>query len=502
VTIGTQDPDRLSGTAVARSMTAAAAGHGAGQVTWFLSLIVLGALLDPQAFGTVAAGLVVVNSATLLMGAGTGGSIVSTPRLAPGQIRSSMRLNLVLGAVMTAVLVVLAGPITDRFASGGDPRVLQWLAPAIAFHAVAVVPIALLRKQMNFGRQSAATFVAYTVAGVTAVALGAAGAGVWSLVVRVVLYEGLLAVASVLLAWKLLDGRLASIEDADGGSRREGGTWFFVLALANFVAFNADYLIVGRFTDAEQLGLYSLAFLIAFAPLRQFSWQIGGVLFSASAAADDVGAVRRRLATSLRLGSSLMLPFVVPAVVLAPVVLPAVLGERWSDMVPAFQVLVVAGVLHGVLNIGAEFLSGTGNVDLRGLLSLAWALGMVVLLLVVVPRYGLVGAALVHLGLFVPLAVATAVLGARRLSATMRELMMPMATVVGAVGLQTVSTVLCIAVLRGFDLPDAATAALSATVGLAVVAVWLTAGDDAPWPSLGRLAARSVRRRARTAEQG
>jgi hypothetical protein len=100
-----------------------------------------------------------------------------------------------------------------------------------------------------------------------------------------------------------------------------------------------------------------------------------------------------------------------PAVVMAPVVLPAVLGERWSDMVPAFQVLVVAGVLHGVLNIGAEFLSGTGNVDLRGRLSLAWALGMVVLLLVVVPRYGVVGAAFVHLGLFVPLAVATAVLG-------------------------------------------------------------------------------------------
>ncbi|HSL75089.1 MAG TPA: oligosaccharide flippase family protein [Ilumatobacteraceae bacterium] len=499
MTVRTDEPDRLSGAAVARSMTAAAAGHGAGQVTWFLSLIVLGALLDPQAFGTVAAGLVVVNSATLLMGAGTGGSIVSTPRLAPGQIRSSMRLNLALGAVMTAVLVVAAGPITESFASGGDPRVLQWLAPAIALHAVTVVPIALLRKQMQFGRQSAATFVAYTVAGATAVVLGVLGAGVWSLVVRMVLFEGLLAVASVALAWQFLRGQLQSVE-GDGGSRREGGTWFFVLALANFVAFNADYLIVGRFTDAEQLGLYSLAFLIAFAPLRQFSWQIGGVLFSASAASDDIVAVRKRLATALRLGSSLMLPFVVPSVVLAPVVLPAVLGDDWSAMVPAFQILVVAGVFHAVLNIGAEFLSGTGNIDVRGKLALAWAVGMVGLLLVVVPRHGLVGAAWVHLALFVPLAVVTAVLGARRLSATMRELLMPMATVVGAVSLQVVFTVACIVVLEGLDVSDAVVAVVSASAGLVVVGLSLSIGEDAPWPSLGRVIRRASG--ARTAAPG
>lgn len=494
----TEDPDRLTGSAVARSMTAAAAGHGAGQITWFLSLIVLGALLDPKAFGTVAAGLVVVNSATLLMGAGTGGSIVSTRRLARGQIRSSMRLNLVLGAVMTTLLVVAAGPVTERFASGGDPRVLQWLAPAIAFHAVAVVPIALLRKQMKFGRQSAATFVAYTFAGVTAVAMGALGAGVWSLVVRMVLYEGLLAIASVALAWPLLRGQLQSVE-GDGGARREGGRWFFVLALANFVAFNADYLIVGRFTDAEQLGLYALAFLIAFAPLRQFSWQIGGVLFSASAASEDESAVRRRLAISLRLGSSLMLPFVVPAVVLAPVVFPAVLGEDWSDMVPVFQILVVAGVLHGVLNIGAEFLSGTGNVDLRGRLALTWAVGMVALLLVVVPRHGLIGAAWVHLALLVPLAAATAILGARRLSSTMRGLLLPTLPVVGAIVVQVVVTGGCVLVLDRFDVSAALVAAASSSAGLLVVGLLLSIGADAPWPSLRRIVVRSVG--ARTSEQ-
>ena len=194
-----------------------------------------------------------------------------------------------------------------------------------------------------------------------------------------------------------------------------------------------------------------------------------------------------------------MLPFVVPAVVMAPVVLSTVLGEEWSDMVPVFQVLVVAGVLHGVLNIGAEFLSGTGNVDLRGRLALTWAAGMVVLLLVVVPRHGLIGAAWVHLALFVPLAAATAVFGAKRLSSTMRELLMPMAPVVGAVAAQVVVTAVCGVALGRLEVPAAAAATASTTAGLLVVGLLLSIGADAPWPSLRRVVVRAAS--ARTSQE-
>ena len=65
-----------------------------------------------------------------------------------------------------------------------------------------------------------------------------------------------------------------------------------VFSLTDFAVFNADSLTVGHFQGAQQLGLYALAFTLAFAPVTQFSAQIGNVLFSASAASDPA-TIRR-----------------------------------------------------------------------------------------------------------------------------------------------------------------------------------------------------------------
>jgi len=405
-------------------------------------------------------------------------------------------LNLLLGAVATIALVVLATPITEQFAAGGDPEVLRWLSIAIGLHAVSVVPVAVLRRKMAFGRAALTSFVAYTTGGLVAVAIGVLGGGVWALVARLVLYEAMLALLSVVFARTVMGAALHSGGDDDDGARRRGGGWFFALALANFVAFNADYLIVGRFTDAERLGLYALAFLVAFAPLRQFSWQIGSVLFSASAATDGPELIRRRLVTSLRLGSSLLLPGLVPAIVLAPVVLPGVLGEEWASMVPVFQLLVAAGVAHAVVNIGAEFLSGTGHVDLRSWISIGWAGSMVVALLVVVPSHGIVGAAAVHLGSIVPLGVATTVLGARRLDARLRTFWLATRGVVGAVLAQAVVTAGLVVALGTWGGADSAAAIVAALAGIVVAGVLLSTGDDAPWPTVLQLVQGGVLRRS------
>ncbi len=466
-------------------MSVTAIGHFGGQVAWFGSLIVLGVLLAPDSFGVVAAGLVIVNAGTLLMGAGTGGSIVSTRHLASGEIKASIRLNLLLGAGMTIALLVLAGPITRQFASGGDPAVLRWLSLAIVLHAATVVPNALLKKQMHFGKYAMASFGAYTTAGVVAVLLGFAGAGVWSLVLRIVLYEGTLAVLAIWFARSALGA--GQLVESDEGSRRSGGSWFFVLALANFVAFNADYMIIGRYTDAEQLGLYSLAFLLAFAALRQFSWQLGSVLFAASAATDAPADVQRKLTSALRIGSVAFLPAVIPAVVLAPIVIPAVLGDEWEAMVPPFQILVVAGFVHAILNIGAEFLSGTGHVDLRGRLSLVWAAAMVVTLLAVVPTHGILGAAVVHAALVVPMAVATTVLGARRLSLRTLDLVVPLRIGVFATFVQAAVTASIWAALEAFGLDDSWSVVGGALAGLVAAAAMLSTGDDPPLPTVVRL---------------
>ena len=173
--------------------------------------------------------------------------------------------------------------------------------------------------------------------------------------------------------------------------RQAGWVGFFMLAFTDFVALNSDFLIVGHIDEAASLGLYSLAFTLAFAPLTQVSWQVGRVLFPAAAATVDLATVARRTLVSVRMMGLILLPFVPPAIVLAPVVLPGLLGDEWKAMVAPFQILLVVGVGQAMVGMIGESLSGTGNIGWRARVNAVWAAGMVGALIVLVSADGIRG---------------------------------------------------------------------------------------------------------------
>lgn len=261
---------------------------------------------------------------------------------------------------------------------------------------------------------------------------------------------------------------------------RQGGSSFFLLSAAYLVALNADYLVVGKLTDAARLGTYSLAFTLSFVPLRQFAWQVGSVFFAASAATSDPEHVGRQTIRALRMTALLLLPVVPPAITVAPWLLPGVLGEAWVDMVVPFQVLLVVAVGHALLNVIGEFLAGTGNVGFRAWISVAWAVGMVGALLVGVSAYGIRGAAGAHAVVFVPLAAAYLFGGSRRLRLSAGQVARSLGGVVGAVAVQVLVTVALLATMLAAGLHPNVSQAVSAAAGLGVVAVLLLRAEPSP----------------------
>ena len=151
-------------------------------------------------------------------------------------------------------------------------------------------------------------------------------------------------------------GHATRVEEPD---ETRDARWFALLAVGAIMLLSIDNLIVGALTSAEELGLYSFAFTLGLAPLTQVSWVIGGVLFAA-AAASEAHTVARRTVTATRYTALALVPLAAPAVVLAPVLIPAVVGDEWEGGVLAFQVLLLAGILHAVINVVGESL---GAVD-------------------------------------------------------------------------------------------------------------------------------------------
>lgn len=455
------------------------AGHVIGQSFWFGSLIILAALLPPRAFGTVAIGLLMVTAATRLMEAGTRGSIIVAPIVSRQQLATSLALNVGVGVALSAAIALLAGPMAHSFARGGAPSVLRVLGLSTAFYAPAIVPLALLEKRFAFKRRASVQATATITASVIAVAAGALGAGVWALVMRQLLFQGILAVGGWIAARRLFPPKTQLKARRWERLKRQGATAFMLFSLTDFVVFNADYLTVGRLTNATRLGLYSLAFTIAFAPVTQFSAQIGSVLFPA-AASSDPETIRRRTLAGVRLSCLILLPIVPLAVVLAPVVIPAVLGERWRGMVPAFQILIVVGVAHAVVNVIGESLSGTGRIGFRARVNAFWMLGMIAALILLVEADGIRGAALAHLLLYTPVAFAYGVWGMRLLGSGPTRLLASLRKVVIPFTVQVAVTGAMVAALAGIGIQGGAGLAAAAVLGLTAGAGYLVVTGAEP----------------------
>lgn len=455
-----------------------AGGQLAGEITFYAMVIVLAALLEPRAFGIVALGMVVVRVASLLAQEGTGGSIIAARDLARSDVHATLRFNLALGGVLTIAVAASAGVLTSTFASGGDPDVLRALSVIILLASLGAVPTALLKRALDFKRFSLVTAVAAVVTSVCAVGAALVGAGVWALVVRQVLYQALVAG----LAWLVARPVFAALPDRERGDGRPrlppGRLPFFIVAASTLLAMTMDNLVVGAITDAAQLGLYSLAFTLGFAPLTQLSWRLGQVLFPAAAATGDRESVGRRTVRVVRVTSLLLLPVVPVAAALAPAAIPGLFGDEWRGMVAPFQLLLLVGILHAVLNTIGESLSGTGNIRFRAWTDTAWAFATLGLVAAFTVADGIRGAALAHLLAFVPLAGAYVVYGARRIGTDVRALWRAERGILVPVAAQGIVTFAVFEALSGQ--PVGTAGSLAAAAGLVTLLVLLRVAPSRP----------------------
>jgi O-antigen/teichoic acid export membrane protein len=439
-------------------------GHLLAQAAAYGSLIVLARMLPPASFGTVAVGTAVVHLVALLVDRGTYGGIIVHPRLSRPLLARAVRRCLLIAVVLGGGMAAAAGPLVGTFARGGDAAAVAALALCLPLHAVAVVPSAVLHKALRFRRIAGMTATANIVSAFVAVGAGLAGAGVWALVARQVVLFGLLAVLSAVLVRPELR-RLPGISAGAADRGQVGDRWFFLFTATLVLATHLDHLVVGSSGDAARVGLYALAFTIAMTPVSHVSEQVGKVLFAA--AATDPAGGGRRTAPSVWFMALLLLPLVPVGILVAPAVLPALLGPEWTGLVAAFQILWVAGVVHAVVNCIGEPLSGMGHMRFRATVMVVRCVVTLPLLWVLVQADGIRGAAVAQLLVSLGYAAVYATAGARRAGTSPADLWRGLRPVLAATGFQVLVTAAALVALRVAGMPDVRAGCVAAAVGLA-----------------------------------
>ncbi|MET8853889.1 oligosaccharide flippase family protein [Amycolatopsis sp. NPDC004625] len=322
-----------------------------------LVTLVLAALLTEGQLGAVALAVALVNLGQVVQSIGVYDVIGRTERDPRRTAGTVFTLSVGAGAALAVALVAAAGPLTALLGTPDAAGLVRLAALGLPFSAAGGVQMGLMHRELDFRRRLLPDGGSAVLGAVLTVVLAACGAGPLSLVL------GLLttAVTQPLLG-ALAGGGVRPHWDA--GAAREVLRWVAVVgpaAVVGALLVNLDYFAVGHALGPDAVGVYSLAYRLAWVPYIMVAVVLGAVAFPVFTRLRREGrplggAVTRFTRAVLVVTGGLYLAL---AVLADRIVL---LGDRWAGAAGPLAVLSGYGAGICLLQIWYQAVKATGHV--------------------------------------------------------------------------------------------------------------------------------------------
>ncbi|MCD4676670.1 MAG: MOP flippase family protein [Desulfobacula sp.] len=359
-------------------------------------IIVLGRLLSPDDFGLMAMMLVVIGFAQIFREMGLGSAIIQRPNPTRNELSTIYWANIVLGMTVYFILLIA----TPLVASFYKTDALKAMLPIVAITFL-VIPWGnqfrvLLQKELKFRSLSCIEVFSATVGTVASIYMAWSGLGVWSLIYGQLVDSIFRTLALCWIGWRMNTWPKIHFAAKDLSGYLKFGLNQVGAMTVNYFNSRADQLVIGAVLGAEALGLYSMAFNLVMMPVQKINPIFTRIAFPVLAKIQgDRVRLKRWYIKMLNILTSLNAPVLIGFAIVAPIVIPIMLGSKWISIIPVVQILCVFSLIRSTGNPGGSLLLAVGRPDVE----FYWNLGLLFLVPGTVFVSGMYGGTLVAVAL-------------------------------------------------------------------------------------------------------
>jgi polysaccharide transporter, PST family len=349
-------------------------GQAARSVKWSLlynvvprlvtpfSTMILAALLTPVDFGLVAISTLVIAMARIVVDLGFGKTVIQRQTRVEEAASIGLWASVLVSAAMYFGLWIGAPWIAEAYSNARVTDVIRVAALALPLTALATIPTALLRRDLEFRRLFWVNASFLIVQAVVSVALAIAGLGYWALILGQLI--GLL--VSVGFAWAMVRWRPTFVFHWPLlRSMLTFSVWVMVSGFQNWLFLYADNAVAGLFLGLAGLGVYALGFSIAIVVPGFLGAALSDVAYPTfcklQQAPQEVG---RSLVKLQALTAAALFPVAFGISAIAPSAVELLYGQKWQGLGAVIAILVIMPGLAPIWSLNECAYQAVGRPDI------------------------------------------------------------------------------------------------------------------------------------------
>lgn len=362
-----------------------------GQViSWAISIVVI-RYIKPEEYGLKSMADIFMAVVMIFSSGGLQSAIIQTKELTEEKLKKIFGILIIINLILFVFIFLGAYPIAKYY---NEPKIISLIqVMSVGFLLVPfnIMPSALFSRDMEYKEVSSISFTTNVIGGVCTLIMAVMGYGVWSLIAGPLLSSALSVIILNIYkpCLKKPDFSMHGMFDVVSF----GGTVLLTSFL--WIVFSkADVFIAGGVLSAKDVGVYAVALHLASLPIDKIMPVLNQVAFPAYAKLQDNPLqIAKYFLKSIRLTSLILFPVSFGLVGISHYLIPALLGDKWNDVIPLFFVLGLVFPLRGISTLCAPMTNAIGKPKVQLQLVVLGVLLMVPSFIFAI-NYGALGLAL------------------------------------------------------------------------------------------------------------
>ncbi|HDL48801.1 MAG TPA: lipopolysaccharide biosynthesis protein [Actinobacteria bacterium] len=354
-------------------------------------VIVLARLLSPDDFGLMGIALLTLAFLNAFTNTGFDKALIQREGDIRGHLDAAWTVSILRGFLIGGIVIAGAPIVAGFFHTAAAIGILRVMGASLVISGFKNVGVVYFDRDLQFRQrfiyQSIPQIIDLVIAVIAAIILH----NVWALVFGVVARQISMTFASYLIHPYRPH---LNFDRKKMGELLSFGIWIFGSAILSYFSANLDDIVVGRVLDATMLGFYTTAYTLSSFTSQQMTGVITEVAFPAfSKLQNDKLRLRSAYLRTLRAVALLAFPVAAGLWFVGPQLVGTFMGAKWLPLIPAFNVLLLWGLLRSIGSTTSPLLFAAGRPDINTKLHLVTVVLLAVVIYPFTTTGGIVGAA-------------------------------------------------------------------------------------------------------------